>query len=115
MPINSRNKGARAEREFSHWLKEIGIDARRGQQFAGGKDSPDVITDLPGVHFEVKHVEALNLGNAMAQAVADAGENIPVVAHRKNRTVWHVTLRGKDLIRFCETVAKHLREKNGIN
>lgn len=49
----SRDKGARGEREFRDLLREHGFEARRGQQFAGGNDSPDVVTDLP-CHVEVK-------------------------------------------------------------
>ena len=55
--INGRQKGAQGEREFATVLKDLGIEARRGQQFSGGKDSPDVVADLTGVHFEVKRVQ----------------------------------------------------------
>ena len=41
--INSRAKGARYERELARYLDENGFPARRGQQFAGGSDSPDVV------------------------------------------------------------------------
>jgi Holliday junction resolvase len=37
--INS-NKGARYERELARYFEENGFPARRGQQFAGGGDSP---------------------------------------------------------------------------
>lgn len=112
MPINSKQKGARAEREFALWLREnLGADARRGQQFSGGTDSPDVVTNLSGLHFEVKHVEALNLDNAMNQAIKDAGGSVPVVAHRKNRTPWYLTFKASDLVKLCESVVKHLDKK----
>lgn len=91
--INSRAKGARAEREFARLLREHGYEAERGCQHAGGKDSPDVKCNMPGVHWEVKMVEKLNLQNAMQQSKEDAGENeMPLVAHRKNRTEWLVTM-----------------------
>mgnify|MGYP007029125919 FL=1 len=58
--INSRSKGARYERELSKYLSENGFPARRGQQFAGGSDSPDVVSDEFPFHIEAKHVPALN-------------------------------------------------------
>lgn len=90
MPINSRRKGKTGELEFAAFLKENGIKARRGQQFSGGKDSPDVIADLPGVHFEVKRTETLQLYKALAQAQGDGlGIGmVQVVAHRQNKKDW---------------------------
>jgi hypothetical protein len=52
--------------------------------------------DLPGFHFEVKAVERLNVNDAMAQAVGDAGGKVPVVAHKRNRGEWLVTMRAAD-------------------
>lgn len=92
---NSREKGARGEVELAKVLKLYGYDTRRGQQFHGGPDSPDVI-GLPGIHIECKRVEKLNLYDAMAQSKADAGEDVPVVMHRRNRSKWLVTMELKD-------------------
>lgn len=87
--INSRSKGKNGELEFSHLLTSKGLGARRGQQFSGGADSPDVVCEgLPGVHFEVKRVEAGNLYSWLDQAKRDAAGKIPVVAHRKNGKDW---------------------------
>jgi Holliday junction resolvase len=93
--INSRNKGAVGEREFAELLRFHGWDARRGQQFSGGSDSPDVVCQpLKDFHFEVKRVEAGNLYKWMAQAKRDAkaGEKVPVVMHRRNREDWMAIL-----------------------
>lgn len=99
--INSRDKGARAEREFAHLLREHGYEAERGCQHSGGKDSPDVKSNMPSVHWEIKRTEKLNLQNAMEQAKRDAGENeMPVVGHRRNRTEWLVTMRFEDWIKL---------------
>ena len=46
--------------------------------------------------MEVKAVEHLNVNEAMAQAVGDAGEKIPIVAHKRNRGGWLVTMRAGD-------------------
>jgi len=90
--INSREKGKRAEREAAALIREYGYDARRGVQYAGGPDSPDVV-GLPGIHLEVKHVERLDLLAAMKQSENDCGPGeIPVVMHRRNRSPWLVTM-----------------------
>jgi len=106
MTINSRQKGAAGEREWAQFLRELGIDhARRGQQFSGGVDSPDVV-GLAGTHCEVKRVEKLNVTNAMLQAIRDANEQaLPYVAHRKNREEWLVTIRAQDIIGFIELLS----------
>jgi Holliday junction resolvase len=91
---NSRQKGARGEREWRDQLRAAGYTARRGQQFSGGTDSPDVICDELGtvIHFEVKRVESLNVHRAMEQADNDADGKIPVVAHKRNGDGWLVTM-----------------------
>jgi hypothetical protein len=99
--INSRTKGKVGELEFAHFLRdEFKIEARRGQQFQGGNDSPDIITSLRNVHFEVKRTETLSLYKAMEQAKNDCGDKIPVVAHRKSRQEWLIVLHAKDLEKF---------------
>lgn len=109
--VNSRAKGARGEREWRDQLRALGCsDARRGQQFAGGADSPDVVGGWAGTHCEVKRVENLNLELAMQQAERDAGASIPYVAHRKDGKEWMVTVRAARLIEFCEAVLSQPRK-----
>lgn len=105
MAINSKAKGKRAELEIAALLREYGFDARRGVQYHGGEDSPDVL-GLPGVHIEVKHVEKLNIIEAMAQADRDCGDNMPAVFHRRNRTPWLVTLHFNDFINLYKEAKK---------
>ena len=110
MPVNSREKGKRAEREAARSLVAVlGIEAKRGVQYQGGTDSPDLKTSLEGVHFEVKHVEKLNLMEAFEQAKRDAKSKIPVVMHKKNRTGWFLTIRLEDVKSFIANV----EESNG--
>jgi hypothetical protein len=103
---NSISKGKRGERDWAKWLRDNCNceNARRGQQYQGGADSPDVVHGIPNTHCEVKRVEKLNLGKAMAQAVADCGDAIPYVAHRRNLGDWMVTVRADDLVAFAEMV-----------
>ena len=99
--MNSKRKGCAGEREFAALCREHGIHtAQRGQQFQGGIDSPDV-KGLPGIHVEVKRVEKLNINDAMSQSIRDSeGKAIPIVAHRRNRTPWLITLLFDDWIKF---------------
>lgn len=84
----SREKGKRGEREASNFFKSYGYDTKRGVQYHGGPDSPDV-AGLPDVHLEVKRVQALRLYDALSQSIGDAdGSELPVVMHRKDREGW---------------------------
>lgn len=101
MSINSRSKGKSGELELAQYLRDAGYPAaKRGQQFKGGTESPDVV--CPGLseefHFECKRVEAGNLYNWLAQAQRDAGEKVPLVAHRKSRKEWVVILTLEDFL-----------------
>lgn len=106
--MNSRQKGKVGEREFASLLREHGFDARRGQQFAGGADSPDVVSDaLAWLHVEVKRVQNLNLTDACVQAEGDCGRGAPaghkkpwVVAHRRNHAPWLITMRAETFFQF---------------
>ncbi len=100
MAVNSRRKGAEGERELARILRERGFDARRGVQYQGGTDSPDVI-GLPGVHIECKRVERLDLMVAYEQAFRDsADEEIPAVFHKRNREPWMVTVTLEDFLKL---------------
>jgi len=105
MTINSRDKGARFEREVAAWFRDslLDPDARRGQQFAGGTDSPDVVLpNMEWLHIEAKHVEKLNIYKAMEQAKRDAGEGkIPTVFMRKNGEEMLVVLPARYIFGFA--------------
>jgi Holliday junction resolvase len=94
--INSRQKGARFERQLAKVFREHGYEARRGQQYCGANGDADVV-GLPFIHVECKAVERLNIFDAMAQSKHDAKEGeIPIVCHKKNRTGWLVTMEIED-------------------
>ena len=91
--MNSRDKGARGERELASILSGYGFICRRGQQYSGANGDPDVM-GLPGIHIECKRVERLDIYTAIAQAKRDAGKRggLPAVFHRKNNAEWLVTM-----------------------
>jgi hypothetical protein len=109
--VNSRAKGARGERQWRDELRANGYAARRGQQFAGSAESPDVVCDsLPWIHFEVKAVQRLNIEEAMDQARRDAMRSVvseqssvakvPIVVHRRNFRPWLVTMTAEVFFNF---------------
>lgn len=97
--INSKQKGARFEREVAAWLREHGYEARRAQQYCGAAGDSDVLSSLP-LHIECKHVEKLNVYQAMQQAIDDSAPTgqLPVVIHKRNRSEKLVTMRADDWI-----------------
>ena len=94
--VNSKKKGKDGELEIAALLRHYGYhDARRGQQFRGGGDSPDVV-GLPGFHLEVKRTERLRVCEAVDQARRDAAKGaIPVVVYRGNNDKLKSTSRGE--------------------
>ena len=98
--MNSFQKGARAERAWAGKLCEAGYDARRGRQFAGGPESPDVAcSSLELFHFEVKHCERPNPFAFFAQAARDAGAGkIPVVAMKRDGTPFLIVMHSADFL-----------------
>jgi hypothetical protein len=100
MAINSRSKGKRGELEAAKFLRERGVPARRGQQFKGGGDSPDVASAWDDVHIEVKRVEIGNPYLWLEQAIRDAGPKLPIVMHKRNLRDWIVVMRAEDFIQL---------------
>lgn len=97
MPINSRAKGARREREFFAILEnELGISCKRNlqQTRSGGADSYDV----PGWAIEVKACEQLAFGPAWEQAERQANGNRPALAWKQSRRPWAVYLDLNDMM-----------------
>jgi hypothetical protein len=98
MGARSKRKGKRGELEAAAEIERLfHVDACRGRQYCGSEDAPDIRTAIEQVHFEVKRVEAFRLHEAVEQAIADAGENIPVVLHKANRRPWLAIVRLDDL------------------
>ncbi|MGD9724370.1 MAG: hypothetical protein AB7U76_24285 [Pirellulales bacterium] len=100
MGLRSKVKGKVGEREVAALLREYGYEGRRGVQFQGGPESPDV-QGLPGIHVEVKRTEGFRLWAAMAQARMDAKPgDVPTVWHRSNKQKWVVVLDAEDFLRL---------------
>lgn len=99
--MNSKQKGARGERELAKVLREYGFEAERTQQYCGNTEESADLRGLPYIHIECKRVEKLNIDDAMEQASDDMiaafhneGEEhkLPAVFHRRNGKKWKVTM-----------------------
>ena len=94
---NSRAKGCRGEVAFAKELGFYGINAIRGQQKYGSSLTPDVLHDMPVVHFEVKCNERMAVGSklleqALEQALSDTSpDRMPCVVWKKSRGRWQAT------------------------
>lgn len=104
---NSREKGARYEREIAERLRIHGLNARRGQQYSGANGDPDIVCeDLERFHLEckrrAKYIAAADLYEFMEQAERDsqpgAEPKIPAVIHRINGEPSLVTMYLDDWI-----------------
>lgn len=103
MPINSKQKGARFERELAKKFRGYGYkDSQRTAQHCGKTGGAADVTGLPRIHIEAKHQEKMYLYDWMEQAKHDAaagGEGkLPAVFHKKNRADILVTMRLDDFM-----------------
>jgi Holliday junction resolvase len=113
MGMKSKAKGKLGELEVAKLLQEFGFEARRGQQFAGGGDSPDVVHKMTGFHIEVKRTETFGLYDALEQAKGDrkAGEDA-LVFHRRNSKDWVVVMDAREFLKLMvEYVYDHTKKE----
>ena len=109
----SKAKGKRGERECAAELGALlGCAARRGVQYQGGPDSPDVVLEGLGIHVECKRVERLDLYGAMRQAIDDAGDDVPIVWHRKNNEESVCIVQTSDLLRLAREIVASQDHRN---
>lgn len=102
----SRQKGKRGERECAAELATVfACEARRGVQYQGGPDSPDVVLQGVSVHVEAKRTESLNIYKALEQATADAADGkTPLVWHRRNGKRSVVIVDTEDLVALAHAI-----------
>src|SRR5687768_17381800 len=68
MPINSRAKGARREREWARLVSNFGWPSIRTAQRSGKAGAADVDSEGLPIHWEVKGRERLDLEASLQQA-----------------------------------------------
>ena len=108
MGKRSRDKGKRGEREAAAKLEEVlGCEARRSQQYCGEAGDADLLTSIEGIHWEVKRMERFSLYPALQQASDDAADDdIPVVLHRRNNSIWVAVVALDDLPDLARIILK---------
>ena len=100
---NSREKGKRGELELAAWLRDRGIEARRGRQYAADPEAPDIVHALPGIWLECKRAERCRPYEWLEEADLHAsGGTVSVVAHRQSRRNWIAILNLDDLLQLIE-------------
>ena len=117
MAVNSKQKGARFERQLASKFREHGYDARRTAQYCGNTgDAADVI-GLPGLHIEAKHQETMRLydwiGQAKRDAMANGRGNLPAVFHKKNNAPILVTMELDDFMQIYREWEAGRSQKEG--
>lgn len=104
MAINSKQKGARFERDLAKKLREYGYETRRTAQYCGNTGDASDVVGLPYIHIEAKAQERMNLYDWMAQAKRDAkagGKGLmPAVFHKKNNCNILVTMELEDFMKI---------------
>lgn len=102
MPINSKDKGKRYEREIASKLKDYGYEARRTAQYCGNTGDASDVVGLPGIHIECKFCQTMKLYDWMTQASNDSRKSgrLPTVFHRKNNCDTLVTMKFDDWIKL---------------
>lgn len=100
-----REKGKRGERAAARvWNELFGSDLRRSSQYCGQSDESDDIVGWPGLSFEVKWVEKLNVLAALEKCAQDAADDCkPVLLHKRNRKPWLFTCFVDDLPEIIRT------------
>jgi hypothetical protein len=109
MGLRSRRKGKVGEREAAKaWSAAVDCEARRGVQFQGGAESPDVSHKVDGVHIEVKRTaRGYNTQAAIEQAREDAKPgNVPVVLSRQDRGEWIASVPLSELMALVDILAE---------
>ena len=97
MAVNSKQKGARFERQLAALFREYGYrDSRRTAQYCGNTGDASDVVGLPYIHCEAKHQETMRLYDWVEQAKRDAAasdcERLPAVFHKKNNAEILVTM-----------------------
>lgn len=107
--MNSRDKGARGEREIVEIYKAEGFDVHR-TPMSGGMQWKGDVQGVPGIHVEVKRAENLRLWDALAQARADcpAGD-IPALHFRRSRSPWFVAVPLPDFLGLIHAPGQIIR------
>jgi Holliday junction resolvase len=97
---NSRDKGARGERELVRILRAAGWpNATRNTDGRYQAGRGDIDNGPANTHIECKRSERAAIWEWLAQAERDAGATrIPIVAFRRSRSAWYAVVPLDELL-----------------
>lgn len=112
--INSKQKGKRGELEVAHIFSSAGFPTRRGVQYSGGKDSPDVVVDIISdyFHFEVKNTSKLQIGPLIQQMKRDAEFKVPIGVFKLPQYGWNIVMNFQTFLDLLQVL---LESESGGN
>jgi hypothetical protein len=115
MAVNSKQKGARFERQLASKFREYGYESRRTAQYCGNTGDASDVVGLPGIHVEAKHQERMQLYDWIDQAKRDAkagGQGrLPAVFHKKNNAEILVTMTLDDWMTIYREFESGMRKE----
>ena len=94
MEAISREKHFRGNREFAKLCRDYGFAAVRCVK--GQLDC----CELPGLAVTVRRTERLRLDRAMADAIREANDQLPILVHRTSRQPWRITMEPDTFFRL---------------
>ena len=94
MEAISLEKHVRGNREFAKLCRDYGFAAVRCVK--GHLDC----CGLPGLAVTVRRTERLRLDRAMADAIREAGDKLPILVHRASRQPWRITMEPDTFFRL---------------
>lgn len=124
MPINSRDKGNRAEREVAKMINTyLGTNCRRTPLSGGLSIKGDIIDiDVDSIasqyHFEIKNTKKLNIPMWWKQIYSDCGKKIPINIFKMNAkfyTTLELTDWLSDLAELDELRKENASQKTEID
>lgn len=101
----SRNKGKRGERMAADIFRKRGFKAKRGVQYRGGLNSPDINVEETDafINHEVKNMVRVDVYKALEQSHVDAGpDRVGVVVYKCSRKPWLVAMSLFDYINILQ-------------
>lgn len=109
MALNSRRKGKVGELEAVSLLKKLfgWTGVRRSQQHCATDSAMDIIVqETPGLWYEIKRVQKLNVPATMKQSKQSSGGKPVVLLHRPNQCQWMITCFLEELPAVIDEISR---------
>lgn len=114
MAINSKDKGARFERQIADYFRQEGYEAYRTAQYCGNTGNAPDVSGVPYIHIECKSYHDTEWADKWyEQATRDAAGTIPVVIHKTDRHKPKATLSAIDVVKMINACFTTGNENEG--